>query len=1231
MYLHTVVLTLWLLGLLGQTLVLVKPPPKLPKRLNRNRSQVLKQYFEKLKADWTSTNVPTKRLATVADLMLVLSRCQHHALVQTIIKDIRKTASKMLKKESLNERETCLAKHVKRLQLNTETSDQAIIDLLKSLTKKELKDILPNTEVSVAEFDDLNGCHKSVPANCLIIPFGDGVSLDEDSVACILWGKNSHLTFLYKKTVSGLYDLRPFSTAISKGLDLSQLILLKKRRFTVFNFLSVMVLMIMPFLQAEKLLWLCSVLPVFQLCYMLKYQHTEYVPGEVRNFYYNWLLRPVYIRELDNTPVHLDGTPIPPNAVIRWQVVPAETSKFVERFAILSQTGRGEAFDKFKSQLSVEPLMYTTQINDAKILDIVHWTIRHIPHMLAEVEVLIHILTTRYNLPREDKVVAALVILKEFRDELFSRMKKHGVDDAFLTDWYKLVSMAFSLRLHEPQLCTLLKRTGPVEGLTVEHTTSIASVMKKWEMSRLTFMKNYLFRLLQILYGYHVCLPKSAHMIYIKEELAEEVEQVLKKLGVVVSVEDLIAILHRDFSTKSNIRTSETLHHVFEKLVLGLTPEVIRIFTKQVPQVQTLSQSDCNWDMYVVQPPDVVPFSPPKDMSLVSEQPPTPICVTEASPVAPKEALSVAPKEALSVAPKEACVIGCIASSVQHAESDEEEDCESEQASLDDKSYKIGETPSVKTLWSVILSAKNNSPGSIRRRVWEHYLTHCQDMVNPEHKNILTIDDKEPNEKRKSVISRLISLANSHRLPILIMLVLTDFFGHGYQEFKNGRQTKKADVEAPQKGKKKSKRPKKSHEYNPIEDIDKILEILLENLREQQPSTISKTSETDSFSKYFKDIQEALKRWAVIHTTIAIYKMENHNVFLVIVDDDIQQQEISFSCGNCLLYVVSVHSKALTKDKLAIMNYELISSSNTWKIYYDTLPVTSDEILIKKKKMLSLTELKKEAMEFLSKNKIKVVECLLHGSMLHVEKDDEKRKMCGDADFIVKTTTNPLTITLQHFVASDGTRCDFMFTTPWANESVEIEIAKLLGQQWSRELSLWMRIKACFQKKKVGEKEPIGTKVDKIADAYGKKIHSNDNAIIKASEEQVDLKCHYSYQSVKMMMTLMLLFLKRKQYPFYDAYTFFPQSFNKQNFKAWVKDNNFNPQSVVLLFTKQQLAFANGVLVIQSGEKKYSTILNALPLDWLNVLVAFKHESDLLMGTSVHPVQAAVKSIAKLL
>ena len=1227
MYLHTVVLSLWFLGFLGQTLVLIKAPPKLPKRLKRVRSQVLNQYFEKLKADWTSTNVPTKRLATVADLMLVLSRCERHDLVHTMINQIRTTATKMLKKESLNERETCLAKHVKRLQVNTETSDQAIIDLLKSLTKKELKDILPNTEVSVAEFDDLNGCHKSVPANCLITPFGDNVSIDEDSVACIFWDTISHLTFLYKKTVSGLYDLRPFSTAIRKGLDLSQLILLKKKRFTVFNFLSVMLLMSLPFFQPEKLLWLGSILPFFQLCYMIKYQHIEYVPGEVRNFYSNWKLQKVYVRELDNKPVHLDGTPIPSNAVIRWQVVPTETPKLLERYAILFQTGRGEAFDKFKSQLSVEPLMYKTHINNAKIMDIVHWTIRHLPHMLAEVEVLIHILTTRYNLTREDKVVADLLIFKEFRDELFSRMKKHGVDDAFLMDWHKLVSMAFSLRLHEPQLCTLMKRTGPVEGLTEEHTTSIASVMKKWEMCRLTFMKNYLFRLLQILYGYHVCLPKSAHMIYIKEELAEEVEQVLKKLGVVVSVADLIAILHRDFSTKSDVHTSETLHHVFENLVLALTPEVIRIFTKQVPQVQPLSQSDCNWDMYVVQSPDVVPFSPPKDMSLASEQPLTPICVTEDFPVAPKEALSVAPKEA--------CVVGNIASSVQHTEPDEEVGCEPEQASLDDKSYKIGETPSVKTLWNVILSAKNNSPGSIRRRVWEHYLTHCQNMVNRQHMKILSLDDKDPDEKRKRIISKLMGLANSHRLPVLIMFVLTDFFGHGYEAFKNSKEPEKKSL-----SKKESKRPKKIDKYNPIDDIDKILEILHDNSEEQKTSTISTTSKMNSFFKYFKDIQEALKRWAVIHATIAIYKMVDRNVFLVIVDADINQQEISFSCGDCVLYVVSVHSKALSKDKL--VNFGPISTSSTWRIYHDTLTETSKEPLIREKMMLSLTDLKREAMKFLSKNKINVVECLIHGSLIHVKNKDDERRMCGDVDFIIKTTTNPLTITVNHFMASDGTRCDFCFTTPWASESIEIEFAKLLGQRWSSELSLWRRIKAWFQKKKVEEKETFGIKLKKIekketfgiklkkiTEAFGKKIHSNDNSIVKASEEEIDLRCNYAYQSVKMMMTQMLLFLKRQQYPVYDPYSFFPPSFTKQNFKAWVKEKNFNPQMVVFLFYKQQLAFANGALVIQSGEKRYIEILNALPIEWLNVLTAFKEESNCLLGANVSPVQDTVKNLLK--
>jgi hypothetical protein len=1210
MWLHTIVQLFWIFGLLAQSWALLQSKPiKQPRRMNRSKSVLINDYLQRLEAGHTAHTAPLTRLVTVADLLLLLSNNRKDPLLMFIIESFRTTASKLSNKEALYDHENGLAKFVKRNKITSNATDDFIISVLKSLTKKELEGILPVMEVSIADFDILLGCHDKIPKDSFIVDFGDQVSFDSDKCALQFINSKNELTFLHKSG-SGLFVLRPFSTAIRKGLDLSQLILLKKKKFSNFNLIAVFLLIILPFFQPDKFLWLISVLPTIQLCYMLKKQKTEFVPGEVKNFYYIWWFLRRDIRELDGRAVHNDGTPIPPNVRILYKVVQADTPKVLERFAILCSTGRGAVFDKIKSILSSEPLVYTGAINKAKIMDLVHWTIRHLPHMLADVEALVHILITEYKL-NEHPVVSKLIEFKNFRDELFSRMKKNGIDLSFMYDWFKLLTMAFSLGLHKPELCALIKRTGPVKGITKQHSLFIFNVMKKWEISRLTFMKNFLFRLLQILYGHHVCLQKHELMIYVKEELAEEVNPVLNKLGVNVSVEDLNSILHRNYSTKDDIRQSDTLDLVFERLVLSLMPQVFEIVSKnQMEQVLPTPTSHYDWNMFIIPSPNVEQASSSPRQASDTEQ------VFAPSEQASDSSVTCAEKDSDTeqvFAPSEqASATDQVFAPSEQASATEQVSEPSEQASAteqvsepSEQAYTSEQVPTPGVMWYLIKNCKYDKFGSIRHRVNQHYEQHWDARVNHEDKEILDISIAAKDEKMKRAKDRIISMTANYRLPVLMWLILTDFFGHGYEKFKKKMPTLKRG------------------EYNPIPNIDDM-KTLIKDYWSLQPSPISKDSKQNSYDDCKQEIQETLKRWSVIHRVLAIYEMANRKDFLVIVDADIHQQEMSLSHGKNVLYAVSVSSQALSKDKLVDMS--LITTSTSWMIYLNELREISNKPLIKGKKFLSSANLKKEAMAFLINNKIPVIKYRLHGSAIHHE--EKKRVMCGDVDFIVMVAGNPLEISLETFVASDGTRCDFMFVAVWwDNKTVEEKISELMGEKWSDELSLWSRFKAYIQNFREGKKETLAENMSDIAEAYGKKIHQNENAIDRT--EKLETKSHYAYQSVKMVLTLVLLILKRKQFPVYNAVEFFPSTFTKKLFVKWINENNFNPHHVVSIFTKQQLTFVNGIFTIQSGEKKYLLILEALPIELKNILINFKAEGDKLIGkdVKVHGVWALIKDM----
>jgi len=147
------------------------------------------------------------------------------------------------------------------------------------------------------------------------------------------------------------------------------------------------------------------------------------------------------------------------------------------------------------------------------------------------------------------------------------------------------------------------------------------------------------------------------------------------------------------------------------------------------------------------------------------------------------------------------------------------------------------------------------------------------------------------------------------------------------------------------------------------------------------------------------------------------------------------------------------------------------------------------------------------------------------------------------------------------------------------------------------------------------------------------------NCTAMITKPHPETKSHYAYQSCKMMMTLMILVLRRQEFPSYNPLKFFPPDFTKRRFSDWIKENNLDPESVVSVFTKQQLTFVNGVLTIQAGERKFINILHCLPADWKHVIESFKDEAgkiassdkDVHKAISVSGIQATVRLITPFL
>lgn len=176
------------------------------------------------------------------------------------------------------------------------------------------------------------------------------------------------------------------------------------------------------------------------------------------------------------------------------------------------------------------------------------------------------------------------------------------------------------------------------------------------------------------------------------------------------------------------------------------------------------------------------------------------------------------------------------------------------------------------------------------------------------------------------------------------------------------------------------------------------------------------------------------------------------------------------------------------------------------------------------------------------------------------------------------------------FKASDGTECDVSFTTqPRANNEHEVLFALLLGSKCVDASGNVIEI--------ISLPSTLGEAVKKLLPIVGEKIHNNG---LKGKDNPV-----MAFQSIQMMVFMMMMVVNYKKYPQYEPYTFFPEGFNKRTFVQFLKTSGLELPTIVNLFTRAQYCInRNGILKVQ--EEKYELTLAALPAPLKQLMLKFK-------------------------
>lgn len=473
-------------------------------------------------------------LLTADVLNLLLTHCPSHPVVNWFIARIRMVKEKRDRKEHLSPFETSLMGIATKI--GPETTDAKLVFMLVDMSSKDLSKLVPKDKeilnsmplISREEYERMNGMLMTVDGvSALCIPYGDGVSLDKDRCIVIIMTSENADTYI-TKTLSGIYALRNLSSTITQGGDVSTLILQEK--------------------------------------------DGKLVPVDINNFYLINKGEKVCVKEINGKVVH-----VPPTTTLQYELVPTTYPPLLERYAILYTTGIMD--DEFRGRLSLEPLIYTLEINGGKWRDLIHYIIRWGTDTLTELSVLLHILRT-INAP--PSLIAQIEALKKTRDELFEAMKQpNAITQEFMQKWVSMLHEMFALGLHTPDVLAFMQIHRDINGLTEEQTQKIQRYMQTMYMSRLSFFKAIVFRLCQIMYGLFVCIPKNQCMIYVKAELAEKVFPVLHQKDILIPIDTLVALLHRNFSLPKDIRLTSSMHLDFEKFVLGVLAVLVPHFTGQ--------------------------------------------------------------------------------------------------------------------------------------------------------------------------------------------------------------------------------------------------------------------------------------------------------------------------------------------------------------------------------------------------------------------------------------------------------------------------------------------------------------------------------------------------------------------------------------------------------------------------------------------------------------------------
>ena len=1011
---------------------------------------------------------------TVEVFNLLLTQKPDHTVVKWFTAQFRAVKEKRDKKHQLSDYDTSLMYIVK--QITSETTDAELLSILGSMPLANLKKIIPmdkdvlNTipKISKEEIERMSGMLMVLnDEDTIYFPYGDKeASLDNDGcVVFIITSKNAKTYII--NTSSGIHAPRPLSTAITRGEDVSTLILMNGEGGKLF-------------------------------------------PVEIRNFYLDKEGKKVYVTEIKKNLVHNDGSQVPQcvKIEIEYELLPAESPQLLERYAILYLTGIMD--EEFRKRLSHEPLNYTPEINQGKWRDLVHYIIRWVTDTLTELSVLLHMLRT---IKAPQSLIACIEALKAFRDRLFQTIPQmDAIPQEFMQEWVSMLQEVFALGLHTPDVMAFIQRNGDIKGLTEEQTEKIQQYIKTMYMDRLSFFKAIVFRLCQIMYGLFVCIPENKHMIYIKAQLAEKVLQVLHEKGMSMSIDTLMALLHRNYSIPSDIRLTSSLHMDFERFVLEALAVLFPCFTGQ----------------------DLCPraMSEPVTWLLVD---PTPEPVQEAlSPVLIQEALSPAPvQEALPLALEE---LNLFVQKAKNRDKDKE------------------------TQWkkTTAIFAKRYDEKQVDGPLVEMLLSiaGCPDILRA----------------IASVAKQICGKSQPQRIEALIVLTLVNYFGHGQESFVKSIVVEKGA-------------------YDPRDDIKALRErINALNKSSQAPAPASAHApvlalapvHASLYDMYCKEVYAGIKKCTRGLVILAVFDDSNslEKVIVVVQNDDV------------------FHISPLPEGTLCIMSYthtvlskELLSSmtkrrtSLEFNILCVVIPDISLVPLVLTRKQLTFQELSAEVIAELQKHEIEFVCVIRIGSSLRCT--DDTRPKDRDVDYRVIISSEKCASYTFH--ASDGTECDLSFTTSAkAEKEHEVIIAMLLGSQFVDASGTIIELKAL----------PLTLRdsLQLLLPLVGKTIHYNG---LKGKDDPVK-----TFQSIQLMVIMMLMVVNHNQYPRYDPLVFFPEGFNKDAFVQFLKTPTVDYAMIVDLFTKAQYMITKDGLKAQ--ESKYASTLEALPIPLKELMNAFK-------------------------